>query len=232
MKDIEKLAKKMGAKVVGRVPDTGGGAFGAARLAAAVSSLKGRDMVDKQDFFEICVVVRAEEKIRRLFAAHGLRTDQIGMGESPAEALRELGMALINLVYLSETEEDLCVWHETTPEIVGRVLSSDAVRMPDTVMDGVGWLLRAESRPEWVEDDDGDGAPPPDRDHLERFHVLDSVTKDVDGDGPFVCSVDWKWLQGEMDMAARWAKLKAEPRADDEEFAAFQEKRKSGPFSI
>ena len=33
-------------------------------------------------------------------------------------------------------------------------------------------------------------------------------------------------------MAGRWAKLEAEERADDEEFAAFREKRVSGPFSI
>ena len=229
MKDIDKIAQEMGAKVVGKVPDTGGGAFGAARLAAAVSSLKGRDMVDRHDFFEVCVVVRAEEKSRRLFAAHGLRTDHLGMGESPAEALMELGMALIDLVYLSETEEDLCVWRATTPEIVAAALSPEAVRMPDSVMDGVGWFLRAEPRPEWVKDGDG-GAPKPDQDRLARFRVLDSVTKDVvKGDGPFVCSVDWKWLQGEMDTAARWAMLKAE---HDEEFAAFREKRKSGPFSI
>ncbi len=31
-RNIEKLAKKMGAEIVGKVPDVGGGAFGAARL--------------------------------------------------------------------------------------------------------------------------------------------------------------------------------------------------------
>ncbi|MCP5111484.1 MAG: hypothetical protein GY953_11685 [bacterium] len=31
-RNIEKLAKKMGAEIVGQVPDVGGGAFGAARL--------------------------------------------------------------------------------------------------------------------------------------------------------------------------------------------------------
>ena len=32
-KNVKKLAKLLGAKIVGRVPDVGGGAFGAARLA-------------------------------------------------------------------------------------------------------------------------------------------------------------------------------------------------------
>lgn len=32
-KDIQKLAELLGAKVMGKVPDVGGGAFGAARLA-------------------------------------------------------------------------------------------------------------------------------------------------------------------------------------------------------
>ena len=201
-KNIDRIAEKMGAKVVGKVPDCGGGVFGAARLAAAVSSLKGRDMVDKHDFFEVCVVVRAEEKSRRLFAAHGLRTDHLGMGESPAEALMELGMALIDLVYLSETEEDLCVWRATTPEIVAAPLSPDAVRMPDSVMDGVGWLLRAESPTGWVRDDsDDDLEPTIDQGHLDRLAALRSVSEDLDGDGPFgdgpfVCTVDWSWLRG------------------------------------
>ena len=43
MKDIEKFARKIGVKVVGKVPEYGGGAFGAARLAAAVSSMKESD---------------------------------------------------------------------------------------------------------------------------------------------------------------------------------------------
>ena len=41
-KNIDKIADGLGAKVVGQVPDTGGGAFGAARLAKLVESMKTR----------------------------------------------------------------------------------------------------------------------------------------------------------------------------------------------
>jgi hypothetical protein len=41
-KNIEKIAAGLGAKVVGQVPDTGGGAFGAARLAKIVETMQGR----------------------------------------------------------------------------------------------------------------------------------------------------------------------------------------------
>ena len=41
-KNIKSIAAGLGAKVVGQVPETGGGAFGAARLAKCVESLQGR----------------------------------------------------------------------------------------------------------------------------------------------------------------------------------------------
>jgi hypothetical protein len=41
-KDIEKIAERLGAEVVGRVPEVGGGAFGAARLARCIESLQTR----------------------------------------------------------------------------------------------------------------------------------------------------------------------------------------------
>lgn len=41
-RNIKHIAQEMGAKVVGRVPETGGGAFGAARLVRAVDTLRGR----------------------------------------------------------------------------------------------------------------------------------------------------------------------------------------------
>jgi hypothetical protein len=40
--DVTKIAELLGAQVVGRVPDTGGGAFGAARLAEVVAALQAR----------------------------------------------------------------------------------------------------------------------------------------------------------------------------------------------
>lgn len=39
---IKSIAEKMNARIVARLPDTGGGAFGAARLNALVASLRGR----------------------------------------------------------------------------------------------------------------------------------------------------------------------------------------------
>jgi len=41
-KDIDKIAAGLGAEVVARVPHTGGGAFGAARLARIVADLQAR----------------------------------------------------------------------------------------------------------------------------------------------------------------------------------------------
>jgi hypothetical protein len=40
--NIKRMADGLGAKMLGQVPDTDGGAFGAARLARIVSSLQGR----------------------------------------------------------------------------------------------------------------------------------------------------------------------------------------------
>lgn len=41
-KNVKKIAKLLGAQVVGQVPDTGGGAFGAARLGTIVTALQSR----------------------------------------------------------------------------------------------------------------------------------------------------------------------------------------------
>lgn len=41
-KDIERIAEALGATIVGQVPDAGGGAFGAARLARSVERLRAR----------------------------------------------------------------------------------------------------------------------------------------------------------------------------------------------
>ena len=41
-KQIKKIAKSLGAKIVGRVPAVGGGAFGAARLGETIAHLQGR----------------------------------------------------------------------------------------------------------------------------------------------------------------------------------------------
>jgi hypothetical protein len=41
-KDIEKIAARLGAKVVCQVPDVGGGAFGMARLTGIIAALQAR----------------------------------------------------------------------------------------------------------------------------------------------------------------------------------------------
>jgi hypothetical protein len=41
-KNVRRIAGRLGAKVVNRLPDVGGGAFGAARLAAIVETLRRR----------------------------------------------------------------------------------------------------------------------------------------------------------------------------------------------
>jgi hypothetical protein len=41
-RNIDKIADKLGAKIVRQVPDAGGGAFGAARLARIVESMQAR----------------------------------------------------------------------------------------------------------------------------------------------------------------------------------------------
>src|SRR5262245_19484051 len=41
-RNIKRIADSLGAQVVGQVPDTGGGAFGAARLAQMIGSLQSR----------------------------------------------------------------------------------------------------------------------------------------------------------------------------------------------
>ena len=40
--NINRIAEQLGAKVLGQVPDTGGGAFGAARLSKNIESLQAR----------------------------------------------------------------------------------------------------------------------------------------------------------------------------------------------
>lgn len=41
-KNVQEIAKLLGAKVVGELPEVGGGAFGAARLPRLVAALKAR----------------------------------------------------------------------------------------------------------------------------------------------------------------------------------------------
>jgi hypothetical protein len=42
VKDIDKIAARLGAKIVCQVPDVGGGAFGMARLAGLIAAIQAR----------------------------------------------------------------------------------------------------------------------------------------------------------------------------------------------
>lgn len=42
VKNIEEIAERLGAERVGQVPDVGGGAYGAARLARIIETLQAR----------------------------------------------------------------------------------------------------------------------------------------------------------------------------------------------
>ncbi len=46
--NIQSIADKLGAKVVGQVPDVGGGAFGATRLARVVAALCTHSSADRE----------------------------------------------------------------------------------------------------------------------------------------------------------------------------------------
>ncbi len=41
-KNVQALASRLGAKIIDQLPDVGGGAFGAARLAELVTALQSR----------------------------------------------------------------------------------------------------------------------------------------------------------------------------------------------
>ncbi len=56
-KKIQKLAEALGARVVSELPDTGGGAFGAARLGHIVAELQ-TELTPKEDRDETLAAVR------------------------------------------------------------------------------------------------------------------------------------------------------------------------------
>jgi hypothetical protein len=41
-KNVDKIAKRLGARIIAELPDTGGGAFGAARLSHLIAALQTR----------------------------------------------------------------------------------------------------------------------------------------------------------------------------------------------
>ena len=66
-KRIQKLAESLGARVVAKLPDTGGGAFGAARLGRILAELQ-TELTPKEDRDETLAAVRegkADVKARR-----------------------------------------------------------------------------------------------------------------------------------------------------------------------
>ena len=77
-KNIKSIAARLGAKIVGQVPETGGGAFGAARLAKCVESLQGR------------LVPGQGKRAGRPSDANWVRHPKIPMSESTRQRLLRL----------------------------------------------------------------------------------------------------------------------------------------------
>ena len=77
-KNIKSIAARLGAKIVGQVPETGGGAFGAARLIKCVESLQGR------------LVPGQGKRAGRPSDANWVRHPKIPMSESTRQRLLRL----------------------------------------------------------------------------------------------------------------------------------------------
>ena len=77
-KNIKSIAARLGAKIVGQVPETGGGAFGAARLTKCVESLQGR------------LVPGQGKRAGRPSDANWVRHPKIPMSESTRQQLLRL----------------------------------------------------------------------------------------------------------------------------------------------
>jgi len=77
-KNIKRIADGLGAKIVGPVPDTGGGAFGAARLAHIMESLQAR------------LVPGQGKRAGRPSDATWVRHPKVPMSEATRERLRLL----------------------------------------------------------------------------------------------------------------------------------------------
>jgi hypothetical protein len=77
-KNIKRIADGLGAKIVGRVPDIGGGAFGASRLARIMESLQTR------------LVPGQGKRTGRPSDATWVRHPKVPMSEATAQRLRLL----------------------------------------------------------------------------------------------------------------------------------------------
>lgn len=65
-KNIDNLAKRLGARVVGSVPDVGGGAFGMARLAGLIASLRERTQPGQGHLPDVPISTATQRKLERL----------------------------------------------------------------------------------------------------------------------------------------------------------------------
>jgi hypothetical protein len=65
-KNIRAIAERLGAEIVGPVPDVGGGAFGAARLAQVVAALRQRPREQAEPSRGPAEVPLSEAAIRKL----------------------------------------------------------------------------------------------------------------------------------------------------------------------
>ena len=61
------------------------------------------------------------------FVAHGLCTDQVGVGDSPEEAARDYARAAIALLELAEEEPDIQVFRDAPAEVQQRARATGVV---------------------------------------------------------------------------------------------------------
>lgn len=95
-RNIKRIAKALGAKVVAQVPDMGGGAFGAARVAAEVEGLrerlqpgKGRGRPTNRDWVrhpKVPMSAQTERKLKQL----ARRASKSGRKVSPMQVAAHL----------------------------------------------------------------------------------------------------------------------------------------------
>lgn len=83
----------------------------------------------KTTFADMCVIYRSFED--NCWVAHSLRTDQIGTGSHPFEALTDLLRGLDGLLELAKEQKDIQVFRDAPPEI--QDLAESAPLLPNEI---------------------------------------------------------------------------------------------------
>lgn len=102
------------------------------------------------DSFVDNFVVEYDRYDNGLYAAHCMRTDQIGVADSMEEALWRLSQAVIDLLYDDAKEDNMCVWQ-------GGPTDLEPIPIPDNVRESIRRRFekrRHEPQDEWIPDDD------------------------------------------------------------------------------